>query len=145
VSAADHAARVREFFESDWTPGRLVEFHAAEKMLLRAHDPPRAAELGRLVANAGALPRDEVAACYAALHARALSRPATPGRHQDVLEHLAGHLKGRLSPAERTELQEAIEGFRAGRQPLEVPRALLRRHLRAAGAQWASAQVYLGD
>jgi uncharacterized protein YbbK (DUF523 family)/uncharacterized protein YbgA (DUF1722 family) len=136
-------ARVRSFLASDWGPGELVDFHAAEKMLVRVHDPPLALELGRLVARAGELDRDVLAARYAYLHARSLARPASPGRHQDVLEHLAGHTKDDLSSEDRAELQLAIEEYRAGVVPLAVPIALLRRHLRAASAEWAAAQVYL--
>jgi uncharacterized protein YbbK (DUF523 family)/uncharacterized protein YbgA (DUF1722 family) len=143
VERAFGHARVREFLASDWTAGDLVAFHAEEKMLVRAHDPALAQELGRLVADAGRLERGRVAARYGELHARALMRAATPGRHQDVIEHLAGHLKDEVSRADRAELQEAIEDYRAGVVPLAVPLALLRRHLRAAGADWAGEQVYL--
>jgi uncharacterized protein YbgA (DUF1722 family)/uncharacterized protein YbbK (DUF523 family) len=136
-------ARVRNFFAGDWGPRELVEFHTAEKMLVRVHDPLLALELGRLVAGAGELDRAELAARYAELHARALARPATPGRHQDVLEHLAGHVKDEVSSDDRAELQVAIEEYRAGVVPLAVPLALLRRHIRATSAEWAAAQVYL--
>jgi uncharacterized protein YbbK (DUF523 family)/uncharacterized protein YbgA (DUF1722 family) len=136
-------ARVRSFLAGDWGPRELVEFHTAEKMLVRVHDPALALELGRLVAAAGELERLELAARYAELHTRALAHPATPGRHQDVLEHLAGHAKEELSSDDRAELQVAIEEYREGIVPLAVPLALLRRHLRAASAEWAAAQVYL--
>jgi uncharacterized protein YbbK (DUF523 family)/uncharacterized protein YbgA (DUF1722 family) len=136
-------ARVRGFLGSNPTPGELVDFHSREKMLVRVHDPRLATELGRLVAEAGELDRAELAARYAELHARALAKPATPGRHQDVLEHLAGHVKDEVSSADRAELQTAIEEYREGVVPLAVPLALLRRHIRAASADWAAAQVYL--
>jgi uncharacterized protein YbbK (DUF523 family)/uncharacterized protein YbgA (DUF1722 family) len=136
-------ARVRELLASDWGPAELVEFHAREKMFVRVHDPGLALELGRLVAEAGRLDRAKLAARYEELHARALATPATPGRHQDVLEHLAGHVKDEVSGADRAELQRAIEEYRDGIVPLAVPLALLRRHIRAASAEWAAAQVYL--
>jgi uncharacterized protein YbbK (DUF523 family)/uncharacterized protein YbgA (DUF1722 family) len=136
-------ARVREFLASDWGPAQLVEFHAGEKMLVRVHDPGLALELGRLVAEAGRLDRAELAARYEELHARALAKPATPGRHRDVLEHLAGHVTEEVSSEDRAELQRAIEEYRDGIVPLAVPLALLRRHIRAASAEWAAAQVYL--
>jgi uncharacterized protein YbbK (DUF523 family)/uncharacterized protein YbgA (DUF1722 family) len=136
-------ARVREFLASDWGPAQLVEFHAGEKMFVRVHDPGLALELGRLVAEAGRLDRAELAARYEELHARALAKPATPGRHQDVLEHLAGHVTEEVSSEDRAELQRAIEEYRDGIVPLAVPLALLRRHIRAASAEWAAAQVYL--
>ena len=136
-------ARVREFLGSDWGPGELVKFHSAEKMLVRVHHPALALDLGRLVAEAGSLPREQLAERYAELHARALAREATAGRHQDVLEHLAGHVKDGVSSEDRSELQRAIEEYRKGIVPLVVPLALLRRHIRAASAEWAAAQVYL--
>ena len=113
--------RVRDFLASDWGPGELVEFHAREKMLVRVHAPGLALELGRLVANAGELDRAELRARYEELHARALAEQATPGRHQDVLEHLAGHVKEEVSRADRAELQQAIEEYRDGIVPLAVP------------------------
>ena len=103
-------ARVREFLASDWGPAQLVEFHAGEKMLVRVHDPGLALELGRLVAEAGRLDRAELAARYEELHARALAKPATPGRHQDVLEHLAGHVTEEVSSEDRAELQRRDRG-----------------------------------
>ena len=60
-----------------------------------------------------------------------------------MLEHLAGHVKDELSSDDRAELQVAIEEYREGIVPLAVPLALLRRHIRAASAEWAAAQVYL--
>ena len=59
-------ARVREFLASDWGPGELDRFHAAEKRLV---DDP---ELDRLVARAGETGRADLAERYAELHARAL-------------------------------------------------------------------------
>ena len=60
-------ARVREFLASDWGPGELVRFHAAEKRLV---DDP---ELDRLVARAGELDRADLSQRYADVHARALA------------------------------------------------------------------------
>ena len=65
-------ARVRSFLASDWGPRELVEFNNAEKPLVRAHDPALARELSRLVASASEREREELAARYAELHARAL-------------------------------------------------------------------------
>jgi uncharacterized protein YbbK (DUF523 family) len=66
-------ARVREFLATAWGPRELVEFHTAERMLVRVHDAPLELELGRLVAEAGEVDRAELAARYAELHARALA------------------------------------------------------------------------
>jgi len=136
-------ARVRDFFSRPWTAAELVRFHAAEKMAVLAHHPEGARRLGRLVAAQRELPGDEMARRYRAAHAEAFARRAAPGRQANALMHLAGHLKTSLGSADRRELREAIEEYRAGLVPVAVPLALLSRHLREEGADWARSQAYL--
>ena len=136
-------ARVRDFFSRSWTPEGLVRFHAVEKAALLAHDPESASRLGRLVAAQRELAPDELARRYRELHAEAFGRRATPGRQANALMHLAGHLKNSLGPADRQELRDAIEEYRAGLVPVAVPLVLLSRHLRAAGTDWARSQTYM--
>jgi uncharacterized protein YbbK (DUF523 family)/uncharacterized protein YbgA (DUF1722 family) len=136
-------ARVRDFFAGEWTSGSLIRFHSAEKAAVMAHDPETARQLGRLVAGHRRLEREQLARSYRALHAAAYARPATPGRQANALMHLAGHLKGGLGSCDRQELHEAIEDCRVGLVPVAVPLALLSRHLRAAGSDWARSQTYL--
>jgi uncharacterized protein YbbK (DUF523 family)/uncharacterized protein YbgA (DUF1722 family) len=136
-------ARVRDFFAGRWTPGSLVRFHSAEKAAVMAHDVEAARRLGRLVAAHSRLERERVARAYRALHAAALARRATPGRQANALMHLAGHVKARLGACDRRELREAIDDYRTGLVPAAVPLALLSRHLRAVGTDWARSQTYL--
>jgi uncharacterized protein YbbK (DUF523 family)/uncharacterized protein YbgA (DUF1722 family) len=136
-------ARLREFFAGAWTLADLVALHAREKVFLHAHDPARARELGRLVARAAELPRQDVELRYRRLHAEALRRPATRGRNVDAMLHLLGHLSDAVDRSDRVELLDAIADYRAGIVPLEVPLALLRHHLRRHGSEWAREQVYL--
>jgi uncharacterized protein YbgA (DUF1722 family) len=125
----ESADRVRELFAGPWTPADLVRFHAAEKLVLMAHDPQGARRLGQLVAGQRELAPEVVARRYRQLHAAALARPATPGRRANALTHLAGHLKRALGSAERRELHRAIERYRQGRGPFALPQGLLARHL----------------
>jgi uncharacterized protein YbbK (DUF523 family)/uncharacterized protein YbgA (DUF1722 family) len=53
------------------------------------------------------------------------------------------HLKHGLGSCDRKELREAIEDYRVGLVPVAVPLALLSRHLRAVGTDWARSQTYL--
>jgi uncharacterized protein YbbK (DUF523 family)/uncharacterized protein YbgA (DUF1722 family) len=136
-------ARVRDFFAGRWTAKSLIRFHAAEKAALMAHDAQAARRLGRLVAGQRRLEPERLARSYRALHAAAYARPATPGRQADALMHLAGHIKARLGACDRRELREAIDDYRVGLLPVAVPLALLSRHLRAVGTDWARSQTYL--
>jgi uncharacterized protein YbgA (DUF1722 family) len=136
-------ARVRDFFAGQWTTGSLVRFHSAEKAAVMAHDLDAGKRLGRLVADQRRLEPERLARTYRALHAAAYARPATPGRQANALMHLAGHLKGGLGLCDRQELREAIDDYRTGLLPVAVPLALLSRHLRAVGIDWACSQTYL--
>jgi uncharacterized protein YbbK (DUF523 family)/uncharacterized protein YbgA (DUF1722 family) len=136
-------ARVRDFFAGRWTAESLVRFHSAEKAAVLAHDVEAARRLGRLVAGNRRLQPEQLARSYRELHGAAFGKPATPGRQANALMHLAGHLKGGLGSRDRQELREAIEDYRVGLVPVAVPLALLSRHLRAAGTEWARSQTYL--
>jgi uncharacterized protein YbgA (DUF1722 family) len=136
-------ARVRDFFADRWTAESLIRFHSAEKAAVLAHDVETARRLGRLVAGHSRLEPEQLARSYRALHGAAFARPATPGRQANALMHLAGHLKDGLGSCDRKELREAIEDYRVGLVPVAVPLALLSRHLRAVGTEWARSQTYL--
>ncbi len=135
--------RLKDLLGPRWTVGDLVRFHTAEKLLLLAHDPASYRSLGRLVAAAKGRPRAEVAAGYGEGFMRALARLATPGRHANVLQHMAGYLKGLLPAEERRELQEAIADFRRGLTPLVVPLTLLGHHVRRHRVAYLQGQTYL--
>ena len=121
----------------------LVEFHEAHKMLLLAHDVARYRALGPIVGSFGRVPDDEVYRDYAAHFLAAIRRPASVGRHVNVLEHLFGHLKNALTPREKKEIGLAIDDFRSGRIPLVVPIALLRFLVTSHEADYVGGQLYL--
>lgn len=125
------------------SPGDLVAFHARNKYAILARSPQAYAELGRLVARAGSRPMRESIKAYAETYSAAMRVEATPGRHANVLQHLAGMLKHRIDAKDRSALTTAIERFRDGLVPWGVPVGLLRRHLRQHDLRWALQQTYL--
>ena len=153
-----HDAKLREnfieriFVEYRWqkmlaeepTPAGLVRFHTAHKLTLMAHSPKHYTELGRLTAQAGVLPWAQLVESYAQTLHDALSLLATPAKHANVLQHLMGFLKRNLDAADKAELLELIEDYRAGLTPLIVPLTLLQHHLRRnTVADWVYQQAYL--
>jgi len=130
--------------KEDSTPGGLVEFHTAHKMTLMAHSPAHYRQMGRLVAQAGTLPWDELTSRYATLLMEGLRAIATTGRHFNVLQHLMGFLKHDLDPADKAELLGLMEDYRKELVPLIVPVTLLKHHLiRNPVPEWVHQQVYL--
>jgi len=135
--------RLRELFSRSWTPGELVKFHAREKFLLQAHNPAAQRALGRLAARVRELPREELARRYQELFMKALSKPARPRGHVNVLQHMAGFFKRRLEGGEKRELAALIEDFRAGLTPLPAPMTLVRHHMAKFKTAYLAQQTYL--
>jgi uncharacterized protein YbgA (DUF1722 family)/uncharacterized protein YbbK (DUF523 family) len=135
--------RLRDRFRPRWTLGQLVDFHAREKLLLLAHDPEGYRELGRMVAHAKGRPREELAATYRVRFMQALAHLATPRRHVNALQHMAGYVSEQLDPADRRELADAIADFGRGLTPLVVPMTLLKHHVRRFDVEYLARQSYL--
>ena len=82
--------RLRALFGGRWTMRALVVFHSMHKLQLLSHSRPGYAELGRLVAAGSLDRRRDLSATYQRLFMTTLARPATPGRHADVMMHAVG-------------------------------------------------------
>lgn len=130
-------------FRPGWRPADLVAFHTTHKLIVLAHDEARYRELGRLVAAAGVRALPELEAAYRAGVGDALGCPATPGRHCNVLQHLAGHLKGHLDPPGRHQIEEAIDTYVRGSVGLRLPVGLLRAAAEQHGVSYLLGQAYL--
>ncbi|MGH9143287.1 MAG: YbgA family protein [Vicinamibacterales bacterium] len=135
--------RLRDLFEARWTVGDLVLFHTAHKLVLLAHSTPAYTRLGRLVAGAKSSDRAAVRARYTAGFMEALTAIATPQRHTNVLQHMAGYFKKALDAASKAELLNVIEDYRLGLLPLVVPVTLLRHHVRIHDIKYLAGQIYL--
>ncbi len=138
--------RWRRFLATDPGPGDLVTFHTAHKLALQAHDEQAYRTLGRLVAGAGATDRGGFGALlddYGRRFMAAQRRPATRGRHANVLFHLLGFLGEAIDAGDRAELVDTVERYRTGLVPLVVPITLLRHHFRRHPHDWVDAQTYL--
>jgi uncharacterized protein YbgA (DUF1722 family)/uncharacterized protein YbbK (DUF523 family) len=135
--------RWRDFEAQPFSLARLVAFHAAHKYLLLAHSPEHYASLGRLVAGGKKLGRAQLRDQYGQNLAQAMARPATRGRHFNVLQHMAGFFKNELDGPSREELHRALEDYRTGLAPLVVPLTLVRHYVRVHAVEFLAAQVYL--
>ncbi|MBN1260495.1 MAG: DUF523 and DUF1722 domain-containing protein [Anaerolineae bacterium] len=136
--------RWKRLLAEDPTPGGLVRFHTSVKMAVMAHSPVHYQALGRLVAQAGALPWDELQETYARQLMEGLAILAQPGRHANVLQHLMGFVKDKLDAFDKQELLGVIEDYRNGLVPLIVPVTLLKHHLNRHDApDWVHVQTYL--
>jgi uncharacterized protein YbgA (DUF1722 family)/uncharacterized protein YbbK (DUF523 family) len=134
--------RLRALVESGARAKDIVAFHAAHKFLLLAHSPADYARLGRLVSDLHH-PRAEWLARYGESFMRALAVMATPCKHVNVLQHIMGFFKERLSAEEKRELQGLIGDFGRGLVSLIVPITLVTHHVARLDIAYLADQVYL--
>lgn len=121
---------------------RLIEFHTAHKLLLRAHNEAAYRRLGKLVGQLGREDDAKLFARYEVDFQDALRTKATAKKHTNVLQHAMGYLKKLLEPVEKRELASAIEDYRQGLLPLIVPLTLLRYNVRRFEIDYLAGQLY---
>lgn len=121
----------------------VVQFHTAHKYLLLAHSRERYQSLGRLVAEAHRYRPKDLVERYGSLFMEALTVRATRRKHVNVLQHLVGHLKERLQPRERAELDGVIRDYHEGLVPLIVPMTLIKHYVTMYEITYVQDQVYL--
>ena len=135
--------RWREGLRGKPSRGRLVDFHTRNKLLLLSHSPEHYRQMGRWVAQAKGVPLKELYARYQTLFLEALKLKATPKKNANVLQHMMGYFKDRLSADEKQELLDLIERFRRETLPLIVPMTLMTHYVRKFGQPYLQEQSYL--
>jgi uncharacterized protein YbgA (DUF1722 family)/uncharacterized protein YbbK (DUF523 family) len=135
--------RWQEYIRADGSLGGLVSFHTAHKLLLMSHSNKHYIELGKLVAAGKKIRKKELHERYCATLLHGLRFPATVRKNANVLKHMAGYFKGRLSADEQKELQSKITNYHGEQVPLIVPITLLQHYVRKYGIEYLKQQVYL--
>jgi uncharacterized protein YbgA (DUF1722 family) len=108
----------------------LIAFHTAHKYLMLAHAPEHYRKLGKLVAEVAKRELQDVLSEYFELLISGCARHATPSKHQNVLLHILGYFKAELTSAEKQELIELIDQYKAGLIPLIVPITLINHYVK---------------
>ena len=132
-----------ELLERGLTAGSLVTFHSDHKLLILSHSTDHYRSLGSLVAHARQHPQKELGARYIATLMEGLRRISTPAKNTNVLHHIMGYFKKKISPGEKKELLEVIGSYREGMIPLIVPVVLLNHYVRLFEVPYLRRQYYL--
>jgi uncharacterized protein YbgA (DUF1722 family)/uncharacterized protein YbbK (DUF523 family) len=135
--------RLHALVESGAGAKDIVAFHTAHTFLLLAHSPADDARLGRFLSNLPRHPRAEWLARYGEGFMGALAVMATSRKHVNVLRHIMGFFKERLSAEEKRELLRLIGDFSRGLVPLIVPITLVKHHVARLGIAYVADQIYL--
>ncbi|ESP94417.1 MULTISPECIES: YbgA family protein [Pseudoalteromonas] len=132
----------QELTEQKLSKHKLTEFHAKHKYLLMSHNYEAYRKLGRLLAEVQANTIEQGAGEYILGLMEALKKPASRKAQANTLAHLQGYFKNELSQVEKAEMVEAIDEYRTGLVPLNVPLTLLKHHLRVHPKAYLEQQVY---
>jgi uncharacterized protein YbgA (DUF1722 family) len=135
--------RWRQFSVGGSSVDGLIQFHSRHKLLVLSHSPRHYSRLGNLVAQAGGYRFADLCDDYLELLMEGMKAAATIRKHTNVLQHIMGYFKRRLTPAEKKELLAVIEEYRGARVPLLVPLVLLRHYVMTYDEPYLKGQCYL--
>ena len=135
--------RFQDLVQNGITRQALIRFHTIHKYLLLAHSQQYYDELGRLVGQAERYRLKDLTLKYGEHFMRALTMKATARKHVNVLQHIMGYFKSRLTTHEKAELLGVIADYHRGLTPLIVPLTLIKHHVRKFDVDYVRDQVYL--
>jgi len=121
----------------------LMEFHQRHKFILLAHDEAGYRRLGPLIAGLNRNNLEQVSTQYLSGIMTCLRTRASRKRHTNVLMHVMGFLKNKISSEDKQELIEIMDSYRHGRVPLIVPVTLMKHHLRNHPDDYIGNQYYM--
>ncbi len=135
--------RWKEFEAGGGRTKDLVSFHTEHKLLVLSHSARHYTMLGRLVATAKQYRRAQLHAEYLSLLMEGLKLHSIARKNTNVLMHMLGYFKKKISSDEKRELLEVIEQYHRGLVPLIVPVTLLKHYVRKYDEQYLGRQYYL--
>jgi uncharacterized protein YbgA (DUF1722 family) len=120
-----------------------MTFHARNKLLIQAHNESLMREMGRELATLKPAQARAHIPLYEAKLMRALKTLATVPKHTNILQHMAGYLRGKADDSDRQELADIIEQYHSGLIPLIVPVTMLRHYVIKHTIPYLMDQYYL--
>jgi uncharacterized protein YbgA (DUF1722 family)/uncharacterized protein YbbK (DUF523 family) len=135
--------RWRETLKQKASLNSLIHFHTGNKLLILGHSPDHYRRLGRLVAEGKELPLQELYSQYQNIFLEALRLKSTNKKNSNVLMHMMGYFKNRLSGDEKQEMLDIIDHYRREQIPLIVPITLMKHYVRKYDEPYLKEQTYL--
>ncbi len=135
--------RFQDLLQNGVTKQALIRFHTIHKYLLLAHSQQHYEAMGRLVGQAERYRLKELTLTYGAHFMKTLTMKATVRKHVNVLQHIVGYFKSRLTTQEKAELLDLIADYHRGLTPLVVPLTLIKHYVQILDVEYIRDQVYL--
>jgi len=131
------------FKETNPSIKHLVAFHQSYKFMLQAKSEVIYRELGQIVGNHDGLRFDELLRQYELLFKTAIAQKSSIGKNRNVLEHMAGFVKDKISDVEKEMLHEQIREYADKIVPLIAPLSRLHMFAKTYNAKYLLDQKFL--
>ena len=135
--------RFQDLVQNGVTRQALIRFHTTHKYLVLSHSPQHYKTMGQLVAQAKRYHPKDLTVKYGELLMKTLAMKATVRKHVNVLQHILGYFKNRLTVQEKVELLGVIDDYHRGLTPLIVPLTLMKHYVHVFDMSYIRDQVYL--
>lgn len=103
----------------------LVSFHESYKFMLQAKNESMYRSLGQIVGNHDKLSLETILSKYELLFKTIIAEKSSIGKNRNVLEHMAGFVKDKISQVEKSNLHEQIKDYTDKIIPLITPLSTL--------------------
>ena len=131
------------FKASDPSMKELVVFHQSYKFMLQAKNEMMYRELGQIVGNHEGLKFEEILRQYEILFKTAIAQKSSIGKNRNVLEHMAGFVKDKITPIEKEMLHEQIREYANKIVPLIAPLSRLHMFAKSYNVEYLLDQKFL--
>ncbi|HEY9189928.1 MAG TPA: DUF523 and DUF1722 domain-containing protein [Sulfurovum sp.] len=121
----------------------LVQFHQSYKFMLQAKNEMMYRELGQIVGNHEKLKFDEILRQYEILFKTAIAQKSSIGKNRNVLEHMAGFVKDKITKVEKEMLHEQIQDYAHKIVPLIAPLSRLHMFAKTHNVEYLLDQKFL--
>ncbi len=121
----------------------LVAFHESYKFMLQAKNDVMYRSLGKIVGNHDKLPFKEILTKYELLFKTIIAEKSSIRKNRNVLEHMAGFVKDKVSQVEKEMLHEQIREYADKIVPLIAPLSRLHMFAKAYDVQYLLNQKFL--
>jgi uncharacterized protein YbgA (DUF1722 family)/uncharacterized protein YbbK (DUF523 family) len=120
----------------------VVSFQASNKLLLMAYNQTELRALGRIVANPGKRPVEELLEEYEGHLLKALAKPARYTSDINVLMHALGYFSKKLNAEEKAFFLDTLEQYRDAKIPLSACLSVVRSWIARFGEPYLEMQSY---
>jgi uncharacterized protein YbgA (DUF1722 family)/uncharacterized protein YbbK (DUF523 family) len=135
--------RWKEFQGGSGKASDLVFFHTDHKLMILSHSKKHYEILGNLIANIKRYRPEKLYSEYIGNLMEGLKLLSTQKKNTNVLQHILGYFKKKISADEKKELLDLIGKYHDGLVPLIVPVTLIKHYVWKYDEQFLLRQHYL--